>query len=59
MLLRANLPGSLSRPTELFSSISLNCCSIKSGITAGKVEVDISDDSSEVTSWGKVLIVNF
>ena len=35
---RRSLPGSLSRPTDLFSGMFLNCFSIKSGVTVGKVK---------------------
>ena len=40
-----SLPGSLSRPTYLLSGTFLNCFSIKSGATVGKVKAGILDGS--------------
>ncbi len=32
-----SLPGSLSKPTALFSDILFSCCSTKSGVTGGNL----------------------
>ena len=45
---RRNLPGSLSRPTYLFSGMFLNCFSIKSGVIVGKIKAGILGGSGGV-----------
>ena len=53
------MPGSLSKPTYLFSGMFLNCFSIKSGVTVGKVKASILGGSCGVNeAAGGSLLTN-
>ena len=53
------MPGSLSKPTYLFSGMFLNRFSIKSGVTVGKVKASILGGSGGVNeAAGGSLLTN-